>query len=124
PRQGRATPRLGAAAAARATTAGRGGGARAERARKPPWIPCGPPDRALGTSCHSPTPLTASWGRNPRPQRQGRPTPLPRGAAAKRGSTAGGGEGARAKRARKPPWFPRGPTDRAPSALRATPPLR
>src|SRR5690606_29360806 len=50
---------------------------------------CGP--RPLGTSCHSPTPLTASWGRNPRPQRQGRPTPLPRGAAAERGSTAGGG---------------------------------
>src|SRR5690554_1453467 len=80
--------------------------------------------RPLGTSCHSPTPLTASWGRNPRPQRQGRPTPLPRGAAAERGSTAGGEEGARAKRARKPPWIPRGPTDRAPSALRATPPLR
>src|SRR5690606_41491762 len=59
--------------------------------------------RTLGTSCHSPTPLTASWGRNPLPQRQGRPTPLPRGAAAERGSTAGGGEGARAKRARKPP---------------------
>src|SRR5690554_2747134 len=83
---------------------------------------CGP--RPLGTSCHSPTPLTASWGRNPLPQRQGRPTPLPRGAAAERGSTAGGGEGARAKRARKPPWFPCGPADRAPSALRATPPLR
>src|SRR5690554_5347518 len=59
--------------------------------------------RPLGTSCYSPTPLTASWGRNPLPQRQGRPTPLPRGAAAERGSTAGGGEGARAKRARKPP---------------------
>src|SRR5690606_37664242 len=58
--------------------------------------------RPLGTSCHSPTPLTASWGRNPRPQRQGRPTPLPRGAAAEQGSTAGGGEGARAKRARNP----------------------
>src|SRR5690606_10288316 len=65
--------------------------------------------RPLGTSCHSPTPLTASWGRKPRPQRQGRPTPLPRGAAAERGSTAGGGEGARAKRARKPPWIPCGP---------------
>src|SRR5690606_15287448 len=35
--------------------------------------------RPLGTSCHSPTPLTASWGRKPLPQRQGRPTPLPRG---------------------------------------------
>src|SRR5690606_23169193 len=58
--------------------------------------------RPLGTSCQSPTPLTASWGRKPRPQRQGRPTPLPRGAAAERGSTAGGGEGARAKRARNP----------------------
>src|SRR5690606_33010255 len=80
--------------------------------------------RPLGTSCHSPTPLTASWGRNPRPQRQGRPTPLPRGAAAERGSTAGGGEGARAKRPRTPPLFPCGPPDRAPSALRATPPLR
>src|SRR5690606_14209544 len=63
-------------------------------------------------------------GENPLPQRQGRPTPLPRGAAAERGSTAGGGEGARAKRARKSPWFPCGPTVRAPSALRATPPLR
>src|SRR5690606_14606773 len=27
--------------------------------------------RPLGTSCHSPTPLTASWGRNPRLQRNG-----------------------------------------------------
>src|SRR5690606_41197128 len=33
---------------------------------------------------------------------------LPRGAAAERGSTAGGGEGARAKRARKPPCGPGG----------------
>src|SRR5690606_8682736 len=80
--------------------------------------------RPLGTPCHSPTPLTASRGRNPLPQRQGRPTPLPRGAVAERRSTAGGGEGARAKPARNPPWFPCGPTDRAPSALRATPPLR
>src|SRR5690606_31715839 len=89
---------------------------------------CGP--RPLGTSCHSPTPLTASGGRNPLPQRRylppafGRgtnPERLPRGAAAERGSTAGGGEGARAKRARKPPWSPCGPADRAPSALRATP---
>src|SRR5690606_21390486 len=30
---------------------------------------CGP--RPLGTSCHSPTPLTASWGRKPRPPRNG-----------------------------------------------------
>src|SRR5690554_6639688 len=29
---------------------------------------CGP--RPLGTSCHSPTPLTASWGRNPLRQRR------------------------------------------------------
>src|SRR5690606_12020143 len=133
-RQGRPTPLPRGAAAERGSTAGGGEGARAKRARNPTVISlrsCGP--RPLGTSCHSPTPLTASWGRSPLLQRRylppafGRgtnPERLPRGAAAERGSTAGGGEGARAKRARKPPWVPCGPADRAPSALRATPPLR
>src|SRR5690554_5783949 len=102
----------------------RGGGASEASQKTTVVCPRSYGPRPLGTSCHSPTPLTASWGRNPLPQRQGRPTPLPRGAAAERGSTAGGGEGARAKRARKPPWVPRGPPDRAPPALRATPPLR
>src|SRR5690606_38836240 len=73
---------------------------------------CGP--RPLGTSCHSPTPLTASWGRRPLLQRQGRPTPLPRGAAAERGSTAGGGEG----RERSEPGNHRG----FPAVLRTAPP--
>src|SRR5690606_17572415 len=42
-------------------------GARAKRARKPPCVPCGPPDRAPSAlTGHSPTPLTATWGRNPK----------------------------------------------------------
>src|SRR5690554_7051324 len=38
---------------------------------------CGP--RPLGTSCHSPTPLTASWGRNPLRQRRYLPPAFGRG---------------------------------------------
>src|SRR5690606_6758787 len=60
----------------------------------------GPPP--LGPACHPPTPPTASWGRQPPPQRPGRPTPLPRGAGAERGRPAGGGEGAPTQRGRNP----------------------
>src|SRR5690606_9583655 len=42
-------------------------GARAKRARKPPSTHGGPPDRAPSAlTGHSPTPLTAPWGRNPK----------------------------------------------------------
>src|SRR5690606_22728558 len=64
--------------------------------------------RPLGTSCHSPTPLTASWGRNPLPQRQGRPTPLPRGAAAERGAPPEAGRGRERSEPGTPPWIPCG----------------
>src|SRR5690606_13223354 len=47
---------------------------------------------------------------------------LPRETAVERGSTAEGREGARAKRARKPPSTHGGPPDRAPSAPTGHPP--
>src|SRR5690606_14943077 len=64
-------------------------------------FPSGPADRAPSALRATPP---ASWGRNPK-RPVGR---LPRGAAAKRGSTAGGREGARAKRARRPQRRPGG----------------
>src|SRR5690554_4427713 len=86
-------------------------GARAKRARKPPCVPCGPPDRAPSAlTGHSPTPLTATWGRN----QQGL---LPRGTAVERGRSAEGREGARAKRARSTTMSPLRPDGRAPGFL-------
>src|SRR5690554_5667427 len=86
-------------------------GARAKRARKPPCVPCGPPDRAPSAlTGHSPTPLTAMWGRNQKGL-------LPRGTAVERGRTAEGREGARAKRARSTTVSPLRPGGRAPGFL-------
>src|SRR5690606_21969008 len=69
-------------------------GARAKRARSTTVSPLRPGGRAPSAlTGHSPTPLTAMWGRNQKGL-------LPRGTAVERGSTAEGREGARAKRAR------------------------
>src|SRR5690606_6463544 len=124
------------AAAARGSTAEGREGARAKRAMRHAWsFPAGlrtapprpfePPPQPGGGEHHRRPPHRPprhaggeiQRGQSDGPpverQRQGALTMtsqgiLPRGAAAERGSTAGGGEGARAKRARKPPCGPGG----------------
>src|SRR5690606_32155309 len=71
PKAGRVRERSGLlpreAAVERGSTAEGREGARAKRATKQPSTHGGPPDRAPSAlTGHSPTPLTAPWGRNPK----------------------------------------------------------